>query len=50
MHEGRNRQIRRTFKALGYTVTHLERQSFGPYTLGQIPKGKQLSMASAFKT
>lgn len=31
MHEGRNRQIRRTFKALGYTVTHLERTQFGAY-------------------
>lgn len=33
MHEGRNRQIRRTFKALGYTVTRLHRIQFGPYTL-----------------
>lgn len=36
MHEGRNRQIRRTFKQLGYTVTFLERQSFGKYDLGQL--------------
>ena len=36
MHEGRNRQIRRTFKQLGYTVTFLERQSFGKYNLDQI--------------
>lgn len=36
MHEGRNRQIRRTFKRLGYTVTFLERQSFGKYTLQQL--------------
>ena len=33
MHEGRNRQIRRTFKTLGYTVTHLERREIGPYNL-----------------
>lgn len=33
MHEGRNRQIRRTFKTLGYTVTHLERHSLGKYSL-----------------
>lgn len=33
MHEGRNRQIRRTFAALGYTVTSLHRTQFGPYTL-----------------
>lgn len=33
MHEGRNRQIRRTFAALGYTVTKLHRTQFGPYKL-----------------
>jgi len=33
MHEGRNRQIRRTFKALGYTVTQLHRTQFGSYYL-----------------
>jgi 23S rRNA pseudouridine2605 synthase len=31
MHEGRNRQIRRTFKELGYTVTYLERIQFAQY-------------------
>jgi 23S rRNA pseudouridine2605 synthase len=39
MHEGRNRQIRRTFAALGYTVTQLHRTAFGNYTLA-IPAGK----------
>lgn len=33
MHEGRNRQIRRTFAAVGYTVTKLHRVQFGPYRL-----------------
>ena len=33
MNEGRNRQIRRTFAALGYTVTYLHRTQFGPYSL-----------------
>lgn len=33
MHEGRNRQIRRTFAALGYTVTALHRVRFGSYSL-----------------
>ena len=33
MHEGRNRQIRRTFAALGYKVTALNRSVFGSYTL-----------------
>ena len=39
MHEGRNRQIRRTFAALGYTVTALHRTHFGDYALGDIPNG-----------
>ncbi len=33
MHEGRNRQIRRTFQALGYEVKRLHRTHFGTYTL-----------------
>jgi 23S rRNA pseudouridine2605 synthase len=39
MHEGRNRQIRRTFAALGYKVTRLHRTHFGSYQLtpGQAP-------------
>ena len=40
MSEGRNRQIRRTFAALGYQVKALHRISFGPYTLGDLPSGK----------
>jgi 23S rRNA pseudouridine2605 synthase len=39
MHEGRNRQIRRTFGALGYTVTKLHRTDFGHYSLGDIQPG-----------
>jgi 23S rRNA pseudouridine2605 synthase len=40
MSEGRNRQIRRTFAALGYTVVRLHRVNFGNYALGDIPRGK----------
>ena len=40
MHEGRNRQIRRTFAALGYTVQKLHRTVFGPYELKALPTGK----------
>jgi 23S rRNA pseudouridine2605 synthase len=36
MHEGRNRQIRRTFEALGYTVTKLHRTDFGDYRLDNL--------------
>lgn len=40
MHEGRNRQIRRTFEALGYRVTHLHRTQFGEYYLKKLKKGE----------
>lgn len=40
MREGRNRQIRRTFSALGYSVTKLHRTQFGPYQLGELESGK----------
>lgn len=40
LHEGRNRQIRRTFAQLGYSVIRLHRTDFGPYTLGNIQPGK----------
>lgn len=39
MSEGRNRQIRRTFSALGYTVVKLHRTQFGSYSLGDIKRG-----------
>jgi 23S rRNA pseudouridine2605 synthase len=39
MSEGRNRQIRRTFEALGYTVTALHRTQFGPYTVSDLKPG-----------
>ena len=40
MSEGRNRQIRRTFAALGYTVAKLHRTDFGSYSLGSLKKGQ----------
>lgn len=40
MHEGRNRQIRRTFAALGYTVIALHRTQFGNYSLDDIKAGE----------
>lgn len=40
MHEGRNRQIRRTFSALGYEVVGLHRTSFGPFSLQDLPSGE----------
>lgn len=40
MKEGRNRQIRRTFGALGYDITKLHRTNFGNYSLGNLKPGK----------
>lgn len=40
MHEGRNRQIRRTFESLGYGVADLHRTHFGEYTLNDLAPGK----------
>ena len=40
MHEGRNRQIRRTFGSLGYTIDKLHRVNFGNYALGDIKPGE----------
>ena len=40
MSEGRNRQIRRTFTALGYTVTKLHRTNFGNYSLDDLKRGE----------
>jgi 23S rRNA pseudouridine2605 synthase len=39
MKEGRNRQIRRTFGSLGYSVEKLHRTNFGNYTVGDIKPG-----------
>lgn len=38
--EGRNRQIRRTFAALGYQVTRLHRTKFGKFELNLLASGK----------
>ena len=40
MSEGRNRQIRRTFATLGYTVKKLHRTDFGNYSLGGMKRGE----------
>lgn len=40
MSEGRNRQIRRTFGALGYNVVALHRTHFGKYQLADLASGK----------
>lgn len=44
LREGRNRQIRRTFRQLGYRVIHLKRQSLGPYSLDQLTDERYLQI------
>lgn len=45
MKEGRNRQIRRTFAAVGATVVGLHRVAFGPYRLGTLSEGSYKEIA-----
>ncbi len=42
--EGRNRQIRRTFEALDYTVIKLNRTEFGKYKLGNLKVGEYIEV------
>lgn len=44
MHEGRNRQIRRTLEALGYNVSGLHRTHFGPYELNSLKTGEYIEL------
>lgn len=46
MHEGRNRQIRRTFAALGYDIRKLHRTHFGNYSLEDLHLGKYRVISS----
>jgi len=39
VHEGRNRQVRRMFEAVGHPVQALVRLRFGPIALGDLPVG-----------
>ncbi len=50
LHEGRNRQIRRTFGALGYTVEKLHRTKFGPYQLNNLQPGDITEIANVITT
>ena len=40
IHEGRNRQVRRMFAAIGHEVIHLKRTTMGPLNLGDLPIGQ----------
>ena len=40
IHEGRNRQVRRMFEAVGHRVLLLRRVRFGPLELGSLRRGE----------
>jgi 23S rRNA pseudouridine2605 synthase len=45
IHEGRNRQVRRMFEALGHRVLALTRIRFGPLDLGDLAPGRTRELA-----
>ena len=46
IHEGRNRQVRKMFAALGYTVSGLKRIKIGELELGNLPVGRWRHLTS----
>jgi 23S rRNA pseudouridine2605 synthase len=47
IHEGRNRQVRRMFQAVGHRVLALRRVRFGPLSLGDLPPGAWRELTAA---
>jgi 23S rRNA pseudouridine2605 synthase len=45
--EGKNREIRRLFEALGFEIERLQRVQIGPVKLGQLPRGKWRALSAA---
>lgn len=45
--EGRNRQVRRTFRTLGYTVIRLHRPALGGLSLGSLQPGQWQELSAA---
>lgn len=46
IHEGKNRQVRKMFEALGYKVVALHRESVGDIGLGNLPVGRWRHLTS----
>ena len=40
IHEGKNRQVRRMFEAIGYNVLNLRRTAIGPLRIGELAEGE----------
>ena len=47
IHEGRKRQVKRMFEAVGYRVRRLERVAFGPLGLGDLAPGRWRRLTEA---
>ena len=47
IHEGRNRQVRRMFEAIGHQVVQLRRIGFGPISLEDLPRGAWRRLTAA---
>ena len=47
IHEGRYRQVRRMFEAVGHQVVSLRRVGFGPIQLGDLPRGQWRRLTDA---
>ena len=47
IHEGRYRQVRRMFEAVGHQVVSLKRVGFGPIQLGDLPRGQWRRLTDA---
>ena len=47
IHEGRYRQVRRMFEAMGHQVVSLRRVGFGPIQLGDLPRGQWRRLTDA---
>lgn len=46
IHEGRNRQVRKMFDAVGHEVKRLKRESIGTVQLGNLPEGRWRHLTS----